>query len=568
MGRTRAAAAGAAFAVFLGTGVAAAGPPPPADAADAAGEHVPAQADVRPGRPRLQRSDLASAAALRQAYRSSAVFFLFGGGADAVPVPDLDADRAQDVLEMRTDAATGPEVALRSGRRGVQRWRTPTPDLLGAEYLPAPGGKPLVLAYRMASDYQGSPVADVVTLTLVVQALDARTGAEVWSTSRTGVLTYGIATEAVYGIPFVGGLLAGSKGHPPALLVTSYDYLFGGPVEHQASRVELVDTRTGETYWTGGTGPGLGGDESYGPAGDVDRDGLADLATVAAAGHDVTIRSGADGTELWRTPLRSAFDSGWPEPSPDLDGDRVPDLLVSTTTYDERPGIVSAVSGRTGTLVWSRTSNGTPRPAGDADGDGRSDTRLMTYADRSFKYEVVSGRGRTLWSTTVTNTRRDAEQMSWLAGDLDGDRVQDTYVRIVDVRSERAQGISSFVVNGRTGRVSAHRDLGVPLGESLDGRGDDFVRTRVVLTGGAQRVVLSAADGRTDRLLWDRVLPVASDARLLDWWTIDSTGSGRRDLLAVLAESGRAVVAVQDGRTGKASWSGAYATARRGYEEL
>jgi outer membrane protein assembly factor BamB len=108
--------------------------------------------------------------------------------------------------------------------------------------------------------------------------------------------------------------------------------------------------------------------------------------------------------------------------------------------------------------------------------------------------------------------------------------------------------------------LSKHPDLGVPIGASIDGHGDDFARTATVLSNGAQRVLLAAVDGRTGRAHWQRELPVTSAANLTDVWTGDFRGTGRADLLDVLIEPDRAVVVVQDGRAGRTTWSGDYDT--------
>jgi hypothetical protein len=235
-------------------------------------------------------------------------------------------------------------------------------------------------------------------------------------------------------------------------------------------------------------------------------------------------------------------------------------VFVLTGTFDEQPGALVALDGRTGHQLWQHAASGA-RSLGDIDRDGRSDTRLLAYVGSAIRYTAVSSSGRTLWSTTVTPTVPRTSALSWLAGDLDGDGIQDSYVRLVD-RSEAGSSIGkrSFVVNGRTGRLAEHTDWGIPVSASLDGRGDDFARTATVLVNGAQRIVLTAVDGRTGRAEWQRQLPVESSAGLADVWGGDFSGTGRMDLLGILTEPDRAVVVVQHGRSGRTSWSGAYDT--------
>jgi hypothetical protein len=548
-----------------------------AEAAPTAAGHV-SSADIRTPDAttspvvRLHRADLRSRTALAAAYgalfarrataASTAVFLYGGDGADAVPVPDLDGDRGDDVLEVRGSAQSGAAVALRGGRRGAVRWLAAVPNLAGAEYVSIPGGRPLVVTYAIGYDVTSTPLQDVETLTLTVDTRDARTGASIWTASRTAVITYGLADEVVVGIPFVRGVLSGNKQHHPSLVIASQDYVFGVAAEAVRSRVELVDAVTGDSTYTS---PTVEADAYFGPGGDLSGDGVEDVVEVSTADSTVTALSGVDGAQLWSVSL-PAFDFGFAVPSPDINGDRRPDLLVASGRWDGSTQTMAAVDGRTGSRLWSRGGSGIPRPVGDVDRDGRSDTRLTTFSGRSVRYETVTGRGRTAWTTTVTITMPKAFFLSWLAGDLDGDGVQDSYVRLIDQSSSASDGVGAFVVDGRTGRLSQHPDLGLPLGDSLDGHGDDFVRTRTVLSGGAQRVVLTAVDGRSASALWSRQVAVASSAVLVDIWAGDFTATGRRDLLGVLTEPDRAVTVVQDGRSGRTAWLAGYAATSRGKE--
>ncbi|MDX6200380.1 MAG: hypothetical protein QOJ79_3531 [Actinomycetota bacterium] len=559
----RAAAFGAALALTAGGGVASA-----AGGHDAApvGAAAVTGADVPVSSVRWERQDLRSSQAVLRAYRATLSaraarlnqgdegFFVYGGVSEAVPIHDVDGDRADDVLEVRAAAAKGPAVALRSGRTGREKWVAPTDSLAAVEYVPVPGGHPLVLTYALTEDGEDAFLAFVGTTTLTVQAFDASTGALSWSADWNGAETFSPAAATLVGLAFPGGVLTARRGQHPTLLIDSFDEVITDASDTLRSHVQYVDLLTGKAT---GTTVDVDGDAAFSPVGDLDADGTADVVEVAASGS-IAALSGVDAHQVWAAKAAQQFDLGSADAAADMTGDGRADVFVAMGTFDDQPGYVAALDGRTGKQLWQRTAAGA-RSIGDIDRDGRSETRLITYVGSAVRYTAVNSRGRTLWSTTVTPTVPRTSALSWLAGDLDADGIQDSYVRLVD-RSEPggSGGKASFVVNGRTGRIAQHPDWGIPLAASIDGRGDDFARTSTVLTNGAQRVLMSVVDGRTGRATWQRQVPVESSATLADVWGGDFTGTGRTDVLSLLTEPDRAVVVVQNGRTGGTSWSGGY----------
>ena len=561
----RAAAFAAAFALIAGGGVAAA---ETAGAPAAAVVASTPRADIPVAPVRLRRSDLASQQAFSRAYRAMLAsratslsqagqgIFLYGGFPEAVPIQDVDGDHGDDVLEIRGTAVKGPAVAVRSGRTGRQKWVVPVDALYAVEYVPVPGGRSVVLTYSETQDGEDALLAFAGTTTFTVQALDATTGAQIWSTDWTGVLTFSPAAVTLVGLAMPGGVLKTRPGGHPTLLIDSFDEVYTDVSDTLRGHLEYVDLVTGQS-----TGPtkDVDGEASFSPVGDMDADGTDDVVEVESAGT-ITALSGVDAHSLWTVQSQAKFDYAAAYLSADMTGDRRPDVFVSAGTFDDQAGSLVALDGRTGHQLWQHAASGA-RSLGDIDRDGRSDTRLLTYVGSAIRYTAVSSSGRTLWSTTVTPTVPRTSALSWLAGDLDGDGIQDSYVRLVD-RSEAGSSIGkrSFVVNGRTGRLAEHPDWGIPVGDSLDGRGDDFARTATVLANGAQRVVLTVVDGRSGRTEWQRQLPVESSAGLADVWAGNFSGTGRMDLLDILTEPDRAVVVVQQGHSGRTSWSGAYDT--------
>jgi outer membrane protein assembly factor BamB len=486
--------------------------------------------------------------------------YLYSGMAEALPIVDVDGDRAEDVLEIRGTAAKGPAVAVRSGRTGRQKWQATSSAMYAVQYVPLPGGHPFVLTFSVPDEGEDAILAFAGTSTFTVKAYDAATGTQVWNRDWTGVLSFTPASATMVGLTMPGGVLTTRPGGHPTLLIDSFDEIYTDLSDTLRSHVEYVDLLTGEST---GTTRDVQGNATFDPVGDLDADGTEDVVEVAAAGS-VSALSGGDAHVLWTMTAESDADMGWATRAADMTGDRRSDVFAWTGTLEDSTGSVVALDGRTGRRLWQRNASGA-RSMGDVDHDGRSETRLYTSLGGAVRYTAVTSTGRSMWSTTVTPTVPRTSALSWLAGDLDGDGLQDSYVRLVD-RSEPPGSIGkrSFVVDGRTGRLTEHADWGIPLGARLDRRGDDFARTSTALVNGSQQVLLTAVDGRTGRPLWQRRLPVDSTAALTDVWGGSFTTTRRTDLLAVLTEADRAVVVVQDGRTGRTSWSGAYDILRGG----
>jgi outer membrane protein assembly factor BamB len=105
--------------------------------------------------------------------------------------------------------------------------------------------------------------------------------------------------------------------------------------------------------------PYTDGPPGLGPVGDFDGDGKVDIAIGMLTQH-VLCLNGADGTRKWQvdTPVNGDIIAA------DINSDGIMELI-----FTGQDGLMRAISGKDGQLVWSIPCNGQPIAA-DVDGDG------------------------------------------------------------------------------------------------------------------------------------------------------------------------------------------------------
>jgi FG-GAP-like repeat/FG-GAP repeat len=310
-------------------------------------------------------------------------------------------------------------------------------------------------------------------------------------------------------------------------------------------------------------------------AGDVNADGVADIV-VGATGVSVLscmnvpragriyVYSGADGSLLLRVDGEAAGDQfgGAVAPAGDVDRDGRADVLVGAPCHDGRRGVDSGrgyvVSGRTGAVL--RTHDG--RAAGDGFGWGTgglgdiTGDRNADYVigakdagpgDRGLAYVYDGKHGRLV--RTLAGDARSAD-FGWFfvasAGDVDGDGRNDVYVG--DFCAEDPAGDCStplgqaYVFSGRNGSL-LHLFRGEQPGDGAgpgrsagdvdgDGRADVVVglyASSAAAPFGGRVIVYS---GRTGAKLFDYASPNENETLGYDAVGLgDVNGDGRVELL-------------------------------------
>jgi tRNA A-37 threonylcarbamoyl transferase component Bud32/outer membrane protein assembly factor BamB len=420
----------------------------------------------------------------------------------------------------------GRTMEVRDGTTGEVRWSRRLASRVANYSFPEPGLPPHLYPQQVVAgpDLDGDGYRELFVATfsarkdtpnsgegsLFVDALSGRDGHTLWW-SRVDAAGHTIQFD-----PLSWGSV-GPDGWP--LLIVS-------------CRRERQQFASWQTYTlaaaTGRVQSRVSGFQALGVA-DLNRDGSTDLYGLAEQGTKFRIFGGAP-PEPWRR-----LGGVW-QPSPDLDGDGIGDVIGTNGQQH-----AAALSGADGHVLWQSRGGrmmGLPVPAADLDGDGVPDILMLddpTIAGRVGSapptLRALSGRsGESLWSSTVSakwegnlhcgdwhlqchRLTADGQSdvlMSYVVINNTGPRLQDWVARIA----------------GRDGKVIWNEPLndtihGVfhpgshpePTLADLDGDGVLDLLFWVLIPGAEERPALGALEadpncqlrafsGRTGGLLW------------------------------------------------------------------
>jgi hypothetical protein len=256
------------------------------------------------------------------------------------------------------------------------------------------------------------------------------------------------------------------------------DYVAGGPdLSGGEGRVVVWSGADHEVIWdeTGPSGAFWGG--SVSGAGDLDADGHADIvvgAEEAAGGRgSVEVRSGADGSRMWRVLGRGDSDGLGSAVGVvgDVDGDGVPDLSVGAYRAKNGRGTAYVLSGRDGQVIHQLNPQGDggvfgqyfASGAGDVDGDGVGDVFVGDYAGgKANQADNLRGTGAAYVFSGATGERihrfdapatRDGFGPGRGIGDVDGDGHADLVIAGYTSSAGAPEAGQATVYSGRDGSV-------------------------------------------------------------------------------------------------------------------
>ena len=239
-----------------------------------------------------------------------------------------------------------------------------------------------------------------------------------------------------------------------------------------AMDMELISGINGNTLWSKTVAPtglcceGYAWGETH--ENDLDGDLINDMIFGWYCWEDeislLQAVSGKDGSEIWQSKIFEGDIWGCiPCELPDLNGDGIGDYVTSGYSYDTDGGCVTALSGKDGSEIWSRSITGDPWtvPYFDFNKDGIVDV----VVECAGSILIIDGRnGGTIWSKFYEGCMMVD---CWLYDDIDNDGIYDLVVG-----SDTVQMLS-----GATGDVIWEEDYEASAGtcKDIDGDGENDV---------------------------------------------------------------------------------------------
>ena len=288
----------------------------------------------------------------------------------------------------------------------------------------------LALAPALAPGADHDPFRDVVRAHHALYTLDVSTAGEVWP---VGDLDGDGLQELLVEVDRVLLVRHGGDGAPVRTLVelghpgawgVGTDLDGDGAAEvvivspsGKGVAVEVLDTGDGARRWTTAT-------LKISPTmvtwtGDLNGDGVPDVAMGDPEGGFVKTLSGATGKRLWRAKVPGAM--ARLQAADDRDGDGVDDVLVDR---GRRNLGATWLSGKTGERLETGEDTGTWTFSGDLDGDGERDAVLQLGGSIGSQAEVHLSGAEAPVRCTGPDWMPDDVSVRIL-GDVDGDGVAD-----------------------------------------------------------------------------------------------------------------------------------------------
>lgn len=512
----------------------------------------------------------AGASEVSESYRAFP-YAQLAGDLDGDGLPDtLSFGRTpsdQEIDDIGTVGGRDGVVTARSGRDGSVLWQDVGAQTSGV--IPAPvgpqaeAGALLVDGPRVRSDggssIEGGGPPDVsywpavAADSLTLGALSG-SGVSLWSTTIDAGAGAGVGAgleqeagrrvqaAAVAGVPMFVGTFQATPSPALDVLVMVADRIDASVAQVTRVRALVVDGATGEV--AGAIERITTTRTTLRVAGDADGDGLDDIAFLRMPTQGgLSVVSSASGDTVWENEASLLPGFGYfARPFEDVTGDGLPELVTGGIDHmwENDEGQSAVLDGATGEVLISGPL-AAYTPAGDVDGDGAVEvlSQQVTqtpapalYAD-SVVYRLHGFDGATIAERTYDGPTDDGMWLSLFpsAGDLDeAEGITDAAHEMVwDEGSERRY--VSVAVNGRTLEPQFEAAAGIPLGASLDARGDDLALVRLV---GPGTVEVTAQDGVSGAALWTAQVPAEPRASSLLWPDVSATdldGDGVPDVI-------------------------------------
>jgi hypothetical protein len=447
------------------------------------------------------------------------------------PVTDLDTDGLPDLVHI-----TGPDLTVTSAaavesvqytaRRGVDRvplWTMDVPGQQGVVLDVDTADRGLVLATSQATG-----VGSVLQIALHLVGVDAG-GQRLWERRYEGTVA-AAGVLVLDGFPILEEPLGRSDGRQ-AIHLSLIDAIAAVVADPNPGAAEAVLLDAGSGDLIAQPSASGNGDVRSWSVGDLDGDGNDDVMFTLAQGSrgraPGQLRAfSSTGSPLWSVASTPAVNwSSHVVAAGDTDGDGTDDVAVDAgaatpTTDRDAPGVF-VFSGRDGHVLAARPGD-IASAIGDVDNDGLDEVTSLSVgwapradgdADFAVSIEAFNGTGRVLSRTTESyppDPQGRSRDVYWGrnpgTGDVDGDGVAEQWMMLEVDFGDEVMGLSG-PFTGLDGRRMWSGLMPVRLGDAISGNGEDVIVVRVE---GETGVRLTAQDGATGGVLWERTVDVGA----------------------------------------------------------